>query len=98
MIRSRSGETWPQRRIGWPACSKSVAWACIVSTSWPAVRLALVVASGESSRVPEPESCELTGLPLVRLRFDRVGCADIIRLALDCAQGRVIEIAGPITR
>ena len=61
-------------------------------------KLVLVVLDGNPSRLAEPLRCELTGLPMITVRFEGPAATDIVQLSFDCVQGRVVEIAGPIIR
>ncbi len=47
-----------------------------------------------SERLPEPDSHASLGLPLVRLDGASASAPDKVALALDCALGRVVQIAG----
>jgi HPr kinase/phosphorylase len=59
-------------------------------------RLALIVRLGDDSpvRLPEPERDDEFGLPVLRLDPRGASAADRVALALDCALGRVSQIAG----
>jgi HPr kinase/phosphorylase len=59
------------------------------------VKLRLVVAlTGQPDRLPRPELHPILGLPVVYLRADSASAPDRVALALDCALGRVTQIAG----
>ncbi len=57
-------------------------------------RLALAVALGEAERLPEPARHGPLGLPLVRVRPEAASAPERVALALDCALGRVSQVAG----
>jgi HPr kinase/phosphorylase len=60
-----------------------------------AVRLALVVELGDTgARMPMPSTYPALGLPLVRIDPWSASAADRVLLALDCALGRVSQVAG----
>jgi HPr kinase/phosphorylase len=59
------------------------------------VKLRLVIAlTDEPDRLPRPELHPVLGLPVVHLRADSASAPDRVALALDCALGRVSQIAG----
>ena len=61
----------------------------------PRARLALAVElGGDVPRLPAPASCKHTGLPLVAIDPSRPAAAQIVELALDCAQGVRAQHAG----
>ena len=61
----------------------------------PRARLALAVElGGDVTRLPAPASCKHTGLPLVAIDPNRPAAAQIVELALDCAQGVRAQHAG----
>lgn len=64
----------------------------------PNARLALVVALGDAERLPRPERDRGLDLPCVRI--DAAGCSapERVGLALDCALGRVAQVAGAFAR
>lgn len=59
-------------------------------------RLALVVALGgaPAERLPRPERHALLGVPVVRIDGTAASAAERVALALDCATGRVTQMAG----
>ncbi len=58
-------------------------------------RLALVADLSErAERLPEPETHAELGVPLIRIDAAAASAPDRIALALDCALGRVTQIAG----
>ena len=60
-----------------------------------AAHLALVVELGDSAtRMPTPSNHRLLGLPLVRIDPWCMSAPDRVGLALDCALGRVSQVAG----
>ncbi len=59
------------------------------------VRLRLVVALGEpSERLPHPARDPRFGLPLLHLDATGASAPERVALALDCALGRVTQVAG----
>ena len=59
------------------------------------VRLALVVELGDAGpRMPTPSSDPALGLPLVRIDPWSASAPERVLLALDCALGRVSQVAG----
>ncbi len=61
----------------------------------PRGRLALVVdLEGNADRMPWPERHPDLGLPLVRIDAGAISAPEKVILALDCALGRVSQIAG----
>ena len=59
------------------------------------VRLALVIELDErAERMPLPDRHPELGLPIVRVDARSAAAADIVVLALDCAVGRVTQLAG----
>ncbi len=68
----------------------------------PEVRVALVVEPGRGERLPEPERSESfrnSGLdvPVVRIDLSAPSAPERVALALDCALGRVTQLAGVFT-
>jgi HPr kinase/phosphorylase len=62
-------------------------------------RLALVVELGRSvERLPSPEMDAALGVPVVRLDGHVASLPDTVILALDCALGRVAQVAGAFAR
>jgi HPr kinase/phosphorylase len=59
-----------------------------------AARLVLVVVLGRVERLPCPERHPELALPLVRIPPDLCSAPERIVLALDCALGRVSQVAG----
>ena len=57
-------------------------------------RLALVVELGEAERLPHPDRHTELGLPRVRIDARAASAPERVALALDCALGRVTQIAG----
>lgn len=58
-------------------------------------RLALVVRLGhEASRLPQPERDPDLGLPVIRLAPATISAPERVALALDCALGKVGQVAG----
>lgn len=57
-------------------------------------RLALAVELGEDDRLPRPRRHGPLDLPLVAVRADAASAPDRVCLALDCALGRVAQVAG----
>jgi HPr kinase/phosphorylase len=58
-------------------------------------RLALVVELGDAAaRMPAPAHHRTIGLPLIRLDPWTVSAPERVALALDCALGRVAQVAG----
>ena len=58
-------------------------------------RLALVVdLSGRGDRLPLPQPHPVFGVPVVQLDAATASAADKVVLALDCALGRVSQVAG----
>lgn len=67
----------------------------IVRLPHVAARLALVVELGmPADRLPEPVIDPDFGLPMIRLDPSAISAADRVILALDCALGRVRQVAG----
>jgi HPr kinase/phosphorylase len=61
----------------------------------PLARLRLAVRLGPSpARLPAPARDATTGLPLVAVDPTRPSAARVVALALDCALGRVAQVAG----
>ncbi len=61
----------------------------------PQARLALIVAlDGSADRLPEPRRHPELGLPVVRIDATAASAADKVVLALDCALGRISQVAG----
>ncbi len=59
------------------------------------VRLALAVELGmQGERLPAPARWQYADLPLLRLDGARPSAAGVVALALDCATGRVGQVAG----
>ena len=58
------------------------------------VPLVLVVELGAADRLPEPCCHPLLGLPIVRVDPAGVAAPERVALALDCALGRVAQVAG----
>ena len=60
-----------------------------------AARLALVVElGGQGDRIPAPSKHRTLGLPLVRIDPRSLSAPERVGLALDCALGRVSQVAG----
>lgn len=59
-----------------------------------AARLALVVELGAGDRLPAPSRHRALGLPLVRIDPWSLSAPERVGLALDCALGRVSQVAG----
>jgi hypothetical protein len=60
-----------------------------------AARLALVVElGGQGDRIPAPSKHRTLGLPLVRIDPWSLSAPERVGLALDCALGRVSQVAG----
>jgi HPr kinase/phosphorylase len=60
-----------------------------------AVRLQLAVSLGSSqNRLPAPARYECPDIPLLAVDPTRVSAANVIAMALDCALGRVAQVAG----
>jgi len=57
-------------------------------------RLALVVELGEAERLPSPDRHGDLGLPRVRVDAGAASAPERVALALDCALGRVAQVAG----
>lgn len=57
-------------------------------------RLALVVELGEAERLPSPDRHADLGLPRVRVDAGAASAPERVALALDCALGRVAQVAG----
>jgi len=57
-------------------------------------RLALAVELGTGDRLPDPARHAGTGLPLVRIDPAQPSAAARVALALDCALGSVMQVAG----
>jgi HPr kinase/phosphorylase len=58
-------------------------------------RLELVIILADSiERLPEPETHHILDLPVVRVRAASASAPERVALALDCALGRVTQIAG----
>jgi HPr kinase/phosphorylase len=59
-------------------------------------RLALVVELGgdTAERLPQPERHGVLGVPVVRIDAAAASAAERVALALDCATGRVPQVAG----
>lgn len=63
-----------------------------------AARLALVAELGTAAeRLPAPDRHAELGLPLIRLDPAAASAAERVALALDCALGRVSQVAGAFT-
>jgi HPr kinase/phosphorylase len=60
-------------------------------------RLALAVELGVSERLPEARQHQELALPLVRVVPDVASAPERVTLALDCALGRVRQVAGAFT-
>lgn len=61
----------------------------------PAARLALAVSlTGPFPRLPVPAREPVTGLPLIAVDAAAPSAPARVALALDCAQGRVAQVAG----
>jgi HPr kinase/phosphorylase len=59
------------------------------------VKVNVVIAlSDETERLPRPERHPALDVPLVRLRAAGASAPDRVMLALDCALGRVLQLAG----
>ena len=58
------------------------------------VQLALAVQLSAGDRLPEPTTHAATGLPLVLIDPHQASAAARLALALDCALGRVAQVAG----
>ena len=58
------------------------------------VRLALVVELGRAERLPLPRRHPVLGLPLVGVDPAGAAAPERVALALDCALGRVAQVAG----
>ncbi len=58
------------------------------------VRLALAVQLGSGDRLPEMATHAPTGLPLVMIDPEQASAGARLALALDCALGRVAQVAG----
>ncbi len=59
------------------------------------VRLALIIElDGHAERMPLPHQHPELGLPIVRVDARSASAADRVTLALDCAIGRVSQVAG----
>jgi HPr kinase/phosphorylase len=56
--------------------------------------LALVVELGDPPRLPEPQRHELLDLPVMATEPFAASAPDRVMLALDCALGRVSQVAG----
>ena len=95
MIALKSSTASPGRRRRWPGC-----WKCAASVSCclPFVaetRLALIAELGAlEPRLPPPARRDRLGLPCVRLDAAAASAPDRIILALDCALGRMSQVAG----
>jgi HPr kinase/phosphorylase len=58
-------------------------------------RVALIVElDGRADRMPQPRQHPELGLPVVRIDATTASAADKVVLALDCALGRVSQVAG----
>ena len=63
--------------------------------SLPQARLALVVdLTGKPTRLPMPETHQPLDLPLVRIDATTASAPDKVTLALNCALGRITQVAG----
>jgi HPr kinase/phosphorylase len=61
-------------------------------------RLVLVVAlEGRADRLPMPEQHPVLHLPLVRIDAAAASAPERVALALDCAKGRITQVAGAFT-
>jgi HPr kinase/phosphorylase len=61
----------------------------------PEARLCLAVRLDEDApRLPAPERDEATGLSLIRIAAMTPSAADRVIVALDCARGRIAQLAG----
>jgi HPr kinase/phosphorylase len=61
----------------------------------PSARIALVVRLGEQDdRLPHPHQDTDLNVPVVLLPTDLASAVDRVALALDCATGRVTQVAG----
>jgi len=69
----------------------------IVRLPWQPARLALAVSLGSGDRLPEPSRHAELGLPLVCIDPRSASAAARVSLALDCALGRVNQLAGAFT-
>ena len=58
------------------------------------VRLTLVVELAEAERLPSPARHEALDLPLVAIAPFTCSAPQRVRLAMDCAAGRVTQVAG----
>jgi HPr kinase/phosphorylase len=59
-----------------------------------AARLALVVELGQAARLPAPARHDGLGLPMARLDARAASAPERVSLALDCALGRIAQVAG----
>ncbi len=57
-------------------------------------RLVLAVELGDAERLPSPRRLDTLGLPVVAVRPDCASAPERVCVALDCALGRVDQIAG----
>lgn len=61
----------------------------------PEARLALVVELGSlAARLPAPDRHDQLGLPVIALDASAASAPERVALALDCAVGRVAQVAG----
>jgi hypothetical protein len=61
----------------------------------PQARLVLVVElDGRADRMPMPDQHRELNLPVVRIEAAAASAPDRVALALDCALGRVAQVAG----
>ncbi len=61
-------------------------------------RLVLAVELGASERLPEMRRHQELGLPLVQMPAESASAPERVLLALDCALGRVRQVAGAFAR
>lgn len=57
-------------------------------------RLALTVELGETERLPRPCRHEVLDLPLMRVRAESASAPERVAYGLDCATGRMSQLAG----
>ena len=62
-----------------------------------AARLTLAVELGVGARLPEPVAHPALGIPVVRVDPEAASAPERVALALDCAEGRVGQVAGAFT-
>lgn len=61
-------------------------------------RLALIAELDQAVRLPTPARDPVLGLPVIRVTPFAASAPDCVALALECALGRVVQLAGAFTQ